>query len=70
MGRYQIKLRCLSLGVTMSSLMVEVRKRAAVPLTPGDWSRMVNGWLQTPKAERLLSIADEILTEWETASKK
>ena len=63
--RYQIKLRCLQLGITQKQLMLKVAERTGDKLDPAFFSSCVGGAKTTPKAERVLSAADEILTEME-----
>ena len=63
--RYQIKLRCLQLGIKQRELMLKVTERTGEAIDPPFFSSAVSGALRTQKAERVLAAADEILTEME-----
>ena len=68
--RYQIKLRCLQLGITQCQLMQMVSERTGEKLDASVWSTYCSGYTKTPKAERCLKVGDQILTELEAAAKK
>lgn len=63
--RYQIKLRCLQLNIRLKDLILETAKRTGDKITPAFFSSAISGALVSPKAERVLAAADEILTEME-----
>ncbi len=63
--RYQIKMRCLLLGMTQRALMNMVIERTGEKLDPPTFSTFVSGAVTTPKAERVLAVADIILKELE-----
>ncbi len=63
--RYQIKMRCLLLGMTQRSLMKMVIERTGEKLDTSAFSNYITGSVATPKAERVLAVADIILKELE-----
>lgn len=67
--RYNIKARCAMLGITMISLLVEMREQGHT-LSPTEWSQAVNGHLTTKRAEKALECADKLLKEKESNNGK
>lgn len=50
-------------GKTQSWLILEIRNRYGINVYPHEMSRFIHGTLIGPKAERVLKISDEILSE-------
>ena len=61
---FRIKSRLTEINRKQVDLIVELRKRD-IMTNPSELSNVLKGILQTPKAERILSAANEIVTEWE-----
>lgn len=59
-----VRERLKALGKTQNWLIVEMKKRNVSVLT-SEFSNILNGVLTTPKAQRVLTLCDEILTEYE-----
>ncbi len=66
--RYMIKSRLAALNKKSVDVIDELRRRG-INTNPGEFSLAVNGRLATAKADRICSVADEILTEWESIRK-
>lgn len=67
--RYRIRIRCMELGIKSKELMKMVAERTGEKLEASSWSSFINGSIITPKAERCVEAANEILTELEAARK-
>ena len=67
--RYRIRIRCMELGIKSKELMKMVSERTGEKLESSSWSSFINGNIITPKAERCVEAANEILTELEAARK-
>lgn len=63
-----VRERLKALGKTQNWLIVEMKKRNVSVLT-SEFSNILNGVLTTPKAQRVLTLCDEILTEYEKEGK-
>lgn len=63
-----VRERLKALGKTQNWLIVEMKKRNVSVLT-SEFSNILNGVLTTPKAKRVLTLCDEILTEYEKEGK-
>lgn len=59
-----VRERLKALGKTQNWLIVEMKKRNVSVLT-SEFSNILNGVLTTPKAQRVLTLCNEILTEYE-----
>ena len=59
-----VRERLKALGKTQNWLIVEMKKRNVSVLT-SEFSNILNGVLTTLKAQRVLTLCDEILTEYE-----
>ena len=60
-----IKVRLMQLGKKQTELLKEIRKKGYPKLLPCALSSYINGHVLGPQAEVVLSIAREILDEWE-----
>ncbi len=60
-----VRERLKALGKTQNWLILEMKKRNISVLT-SEFSNILNGVLTTPKAQKVLVLCDEILTEYET----
>lgn len=45
--------------------LIPVLKERGISVSPCELSNTLSGVLQSPKAEKILSAANEIVTEWE-----
>lgn len=61
---FKIKVRLAELGRTQVDLIPELAKRG-VKVSPTELSYAVRGISQTPKSGKILSAANEIVSEWE-----
>lgn len=69
--KYLIKSRIGALpGRTMFELLLEANKRTGYRMYQSDFSAAIHGKDNTPRAEKILEAADQILTEWEHPKKK
>lgn len=59
----------MELGIKSKELMKMVAERTGEKIATSSWSSFINGCLITPKAERCVEAANEILTELEAARK-
>ena len=59
-----VRERLKALGKTQNWLILEMKKRNISVLT-SEFSNILNGVLTTPKAQKVLVLCDEILTEYE-----
>lgn len=66
---FRIKARLTAIDRKQVELIAELRKRD-ITTNPSELSYVLKGTLQTPKAERILSAANEIVTEWEQEHRK
>lgn len=66
---FRIKARLTAIDRKQVELIAELRKRD-ITTNPSELSNVLKGALQTPKAERILSAANEIVTEWEQEHRK
>lgn len=62
---YQIKDRLKKLGKTQVWLIFQLRERG-IEIQPPLMSSIINGVYTYPRAQRVLKVCDEILTEAET----
>lgn len=65
-----IKVRLLELNKRQTDLLEELRKRGYKTLQPPELSLFINKKLTTPKAREVLSLCEEILSEWESETKQ
>lgn len=64
--RYLIKSRVGALpGMTLKKLLEEANKRTGYQMYQGEFSDAINGKDHSPRAEKVLAAADEILLEME-----
>lgn len=63
-----IKIKLLELNKRQKDLLEELRNRG-YSIQPPELSVFINKQLTTPKADVILGLCDEILTEWENESK-
>lgn len=61
---FKIKVRLMELGRKQVDLIPALKERG-IMITPAELSNTLSGMLQSPKAEKTLSAANEIVTEWE-----
>jgi len=61
---YDILVRLARLRKKQSDVIKELKKRG-VKCNPGEFSNFVNGVMNPPKSDLVLSEADKIITEWE-----
>lgn len=66
---FRIKSRLAEINRKQVDLIAELRKRD-IMTNPSELSNVLKGILQTPKAERILSAANEIVTEWENEHRR
>ena len=59
-----VRERLKALGKTQNWLILEMKKRNVSVIT-SEFSNILNGVLTTPKAQRVLTLCNEILTEFE-----
>lgn len=59
-----VRERLKALGKTQNWLILEMKKRNVSVIT-SEFSNILNGVLTTPKAQRVLALCNEILTEYE-----
>ena len=59
-----VRERLKALGKTQNWLILEMKKRNVSVIT-SEFSNILNGVLTTPKAQRVLTLCNEILTEYE-----
>ena len=59
-----IRERLKALGKTQNWLIIEMKKRGVSVIT-SEFSNILSGVLTTPKATRVLTLCDEILTTYE-----
>lgn len=57
--------RLAKCGKTQTWLIKEIRERSGVNVYPAEMSRYLRGVVIGPKAERVIKISDEILSEIE-----
>lgn len=68
MARYDLDVRTARLGVKHVQIIEALRARG-VKVTSGAYSSYKNGADVTPKADRVMCLADEIVTEMERKNK-
>lgn len=68
--RYEIKIRLVKLGRTCREVIRELNKRYGENVSTSEFSKYIAGVDFSPKCERSLKWADEIISEWETESKE
>ncbi|MCI5903520.1 MAG: hypothetical protein MRZ61_00060 [Oscillospiraceae bacterium] len=66
---FRIKVRLAELGRKQVELIPALEKRQ-IKTNPSELSNTLKGVLQSPKAEKILSAANEIVTEWEQEHRK
>ena len=66
---FRIKVRLAELGRKQVELIPDLEKRQ-ITTNAADLSNTLKGVLQSPKAEKILSAANEIVTEWEQEHRK
>ena len=65
---FDLKIRIMRLGKKQNDLIKPLKEKGVIA-TPADLSNSLRGYLQTPKAHLILSLSNEIVSEWETAQK-
>ena len=66
---FNIKLRTLAVNRTSKQLVEEINRRGYKCGTT-EYSAYIHGRYKTEKALKIASLADEILKEWESESRK
>lgn len=66
---FRIKVRLAEINRKQVDLIPELRKRDIIT-NPSELSNVLKGIMQTPKAEKILSAVNEIVTEWEREHRK
>lgn len=66
---FRIKVRLIELGKKNIDLIPELNKRG-MNVAPSELSLAINGVLQSPKAEKIVSAANEIVLCWEQEQAK
>lgn len=61
---FKIKIRLIELGKKQADLIPELAKRG-IKANPTELSQALTGRCQQPKAEAIISAANEIVKEWE-----
>lgn len=61
---FEIKVRLVKLGKKQVDLIPELAKRG-IKVDPTELSYAIRGITQTPKSAKILSAANEIVSEWE-----
>ena len=63
---FKIKSRVYALGKKMQDLIPEIEARGIMTVSRAELSdALKNGGRQTPKAQQIVTLANEIVTEWE-----
>ena len=62
---FRIKVRLTELGRSQVDLIAAIREKYNIKIDPAELSKILRGTLQTPKAEKVLSAAHEIVSSWE-----
>ena len=65
---FKIKVRLAELGKKQVDLIPELAKRG-LKVNPTELSNAILGRIQQPKTDKILSAANEIVSEWEKAEK-
>lgn len=66
---FKIKVRLAELGKKQVELIPELAKRG-LKVNPTELSNAILGRIQQPKTDKILSAANEIVSEWEKAEKR
>lgn len=66
---FKIKVRLVELGKNQVDLIPELAKRG-LKVNSTELSYAIRGISQTPKSAKILSAANEIVSEWEKAEKR
>lgn len=66
---FKIKVRFAELGKKQVDLIPELAKRG-LKVNPTELSNAILGRTQQPKTDKILSAANEIVSEWEKAEKR
>lgn len=66
---FKIKVRLAELGKKQVDLIPELAKRG-LKVNPAELSNAILGRIQQPKTDKILSTANEIISEWEKADKR
>jgi len=61
---FEIKIRLIKLGKKQKDLIPELEKRG-IKCTPAELSNAINDVDRTPKASRIVELANKIVSEWE-----
>ncbi len=62
---FRIKARLAALGKKQLELVPELAKRGLTISSPAELSNAINGHNAQPKAQQIVSAANEIIKEWE-----
>lgn len=61
---FNIKVRLMQLGKKQVDLILALEK-VGIKTTPPELSNSLSGNLKIPKADKILSVCNEIVSEWE-----
>ena len=62
---FKIKSRVYALGKSLKDLIPEIEARGIMTVSKAELSDALNGGRQTPKAQQIVTLANEIVNEWE-----
>ena len=62
---FKIKSRVVALNKYLVDLIPELEKRGISVCSPSILSESISGKRKGPKADRIVSVSNEIVTEWE-----
>lgn len=62
---FKIKSRVYALGKKMQDLIPEIETRGIMTVSRAELSDALKGDKQTPKAQQIVTLANEIVSEWE-----
>lgn len=62
---FKIKSRVYALGKNLQDLIPEIETRGVMTVSRAELSDALKGNKQTPKAQQIVTLANEIVTEWE-----
>ncbi len=67
---FRIKVRLTEMNRSQASLIPILKSKYDLKVDPAELSKILKGFMQTPKADKVLSAANEIVTEWEHEARR
>ena len=67
---FRIKVRLTEMNRSQASLIPILKTKYDLKVDPAELSKILKGILQNPKADKVLSAANEIVTEWEHEARR